>query len=266
MFEHGIYHSDRQMSLKLEEWHSRRTQGLVAAFLGLTIIIASVLHTGRERNLNPLSLAELKIQSELGKLGEAGGFGGLDAFDMCPADYSVSTCWDFTMPVAGGYDVVSYFSLEQGGVPLIGSGDYTSQFGGMLYFFSSEKNKDTFDDDPERFVPAVGGFCTYGMANEHSTWPDIAQGYGPPSDPTQWAIMSDGKLHLFLRANAIVQSYDENGSDQATLEAAGSFYRISGAEAAGVMNSACSCWSDPECPEDVNPMMCTVCHCPTSTS
>lgn len=50
-------------------------------------------------------------------------------------------------------------------------------------------------EDPTRYLPAWGGFCSYGIAHE-SVWNEA--NLGPASNPDYW-LMVDGVLHLFRR-------------------------------------------------------------------
>ncbi|CAM9360263.1 unnamed protein product, partial [Hapterophycus canaliculatus] len=50
--------------------------------------------------------------------------------------------------------------------------------------------------DPLAYLPAWGGFCSYGVAAEDFWTPDTL---GPFSNPSKWIIGSDGKLHVFRR-------------------------------------------------------------------
>jgi len=76
-------------------------------------------------------------------------------------DYTHST------PGIGGYDLVAYFT---DGKPMRGSGYQVSVFEGVTYAFASEEHKEMFEANPEKYVPAYGGYCAYGVAVAgHST-------------------------------------------------------------------------------------------------
>ena len=62
-----------------------------------------------------------------------------------------------------GYDPVAYFE-EFGGQPTKGSSRFTVTYDGVVYHFASEANMKAFENDPARFEPAHGGWCSYGMA------------------------------------------------------------------------------------------------------
>ena len=81
-----------------------------------------------------------------------------------------------------GTDPVAYFRQGQ---PVTGSTQFTYQWGGATWRFSSAENRDLFAANPERYAPQYGGFCAWA----------VSQGYTAPIDPTAWKIV-DGKLYL----------------------------------------------------------------------
>lgn len=81
-----------------------------------------------------------------------------------------------------GYDTVSYFSS---GGPVQGNANFSEKYNGATYWFANAGNRDAFKADPEKYMPAFGGFCAMGMALEQKL--DI--------DPQLWRIV-DGKLYL----------------------------------------------------------------------
>ena len=82
-----------------------------------------------------------------------------------------------------GYDLVSY---HQDG-PTRGTGTNVSTHGGVTYLFSSKENLATFEANPEKYIPAYGGYCAYG----------VAVGKKFVADPTVWKVV-DGTLYLNL--------------------------------------------------------------------
>ncbi len=85
-----------------------------------------------------------------------------------------------------GYDPVSYFVNS---TPVMGTPDYTATHEGNTYAFSSQENMQTFQNQPERFVPAYDANCAFGMV------------YGKQSDidPLVYTIVDD---RLFFMINA----------------------------------------------------------------
>ena len=97
-----------------------------------------------------------------------------------------------------GYDPVGYFSDQK---PVRGSTEFTAEYKGSMFHFSTASHRDQFRAAPEKFVPQFGGFCAYGAAG----------GYKAKIEPEAFSII-DGKL--YLNYNAKVQSEwskDTNG-------------------------------------------------------
>jgi len=86
-----------------------------------------------------------------------------------------------------GYDPVAYFTE---GAPRKGKAEFTVEHKGAKWQFASAEHKAMFEANPEKYTPAYGGFCAYG----------VAQDYLVKIEPDAWAIR-DGKLYL---------NYDQN--------------------------------------------------------
>ena len=102
----------------------------------------------------------------------------------------------FTVSAADGFDSLSVTTSENvktscgladDGASNVGDTTVTSTVNGITYQFSSATNKNLFDAEPEKYIPAYGGWCAYAVA-ESSTKME--------PDPTMWQIQ-DGKLLLF---------------------------------------------------------------------
>ena len=83
-----------------------------------------------------------------------------------------------------GYDVVAYHEMNQA---MIGNPEYTSEYGGYTYRFLTTGHKDSFDSNPDQYLPAYGGWCAYAVAKGSIHM---------APDPELWQIQ-DGKLQLF---------------------------------------------------------------------
>ena len=83
-----------------------------------------------------------------------------------------------------GYDLVSYHTSKK---PLRGNGHHLVVHEGVTYLFSSESNKDAFAKSPQKYLPAYGGWCAYG----------VSVGKKFVGDPDVWEIV-DGQLYLNL--------------------------------------------------------------------
>ena len=84
-----------------------------------------------------------------------------------------------------GYDVVSYHIGS--GVPTKGNGGNVAYFNGETYLFSNADNKAAFEADPEKYVPAYGGYCAFGVTG----------GRKFVGDPLAYRVV-DGTLYLNL--------------------------------------------------------------------
>ncbi len=97
-----------------------------------------------------------------------------------------------------GYDVVSYFS----GVPHKGGSELKVNFGGAIYYFSSEENKEKFKSNPSKYIPQYGGWCAYAMGDDGSK---------VSINPKTFKIIND-KLYLFYNKFGIntLKSWDKD--------------------------------------------------------
>jgi YHS domain-containing protein len=83
-----------------------------------------------------------------------------------------------------GYDPVAYFEMNK---PAKGKPEHTASHKGAVYRFVSDRHRQLFIANPVKYVPAYGGWCSFGMR------------YGQTSriDPLSWDIV-DGRLYLTL--------------------------------------------------------------------
>lgn len=84
--------------------------------------------------------------------------------------------------MARGYDVVAYTTSQA----LAGDAAITAEHHGATYRFATTANRDTFLADPDRYVPAYGGWCAYAMADG-----DLVN-----IDPETYKLI-DGRVYLF---------------------------------------------------------------------
>ncbi len=81
-----------------------------------------------------------------------------------------------------GYDPVAYFTE---GAPHKGKPEFTVTHNGVKWHFASAENKALFEANPEKYIPAYGGYCAFG----------VSKGYLVKIEPDAWSIR-DGKLYL----------------------------------------------------------------------
>ncbi len=84
-----------------------------------------------------------------------------------------------------GYDPVAYF---EGGAPVQGRKEFRAAYGGGVYFFADAANRDRFLANPDKYLPAYGGWCATAMA----------VGKKVEIDPENYKI-TNGRLFLFYK-------------------------------------------------------------------
>lgn len=88
-------------------------------------------------------------------------------------------------PEIKGHCPVAYLAI---GEAAEGKAEFSSTHNEKLYHFVSAEAKQEFDSNPEKYVPAYGGKCAFGMSIEKEFDPD----------PTHFKIIN-GRVHLFLK-------------------------------------------------------------------
>lgn len=83
-----------------------------------------------------------------------------------------------------GYSPVSYFTEGQ---PELGDPAFSSSHEGVTYYFTSQAQVDLFEQDPQHYLPAHGGWCTLMMGGS---------GRRTPADAENFVIVDD-RLMLF---------------------------------------------------------------------
>ena len=85
--------------------------------------------------------------------------------------------------VANGYDVVAYFNNHA----VEGNKQFSTQFDGVKYKFSSQENLSAFLKNPKKYIPQYGGYCAYAIGTKSEK---------VSINPETFEI-KDGKLYLF---------------------------------------------------------------------
>ncbi len=88
----------------------------------------------------------------------------------------------FSNEAIKGYDAVAYFTQ---GEPVEGRDEFTYEYMGAEWKFSSQEHLNMFRADPDAYAPQYGGYCAFAVAN----------GDTASADPELWTI-HDGKLYL----------------------------------------------------------------------
>lgn len=97
-----------------------------------------------------------------------------------------------------GYDPVAFHTA---GKALKGNAVIASEYGGYRYLFYSEANKATFEQQSQKYLPAYGGYCAYGVSI------DVLF----PVEIDTWEII-DGRLFLQF-SQAVKQKFGEQRDD-----------------------------------------------------
>ena len=97
-----------------------------------------------------------------------------------------------------GYDPVAYFT-EQRAVK--GDEGISQSWLGADWKFASENHKKLFSENPVKYAPQYGGFCSDGVAYNTTT---------TNIDPQAWRII-DGKLYLNYDQGAAVELEEVDG-------------------------------------------------------
>lgn len=105
----------------------------------------------------------------------------------------------------GGYDVVAYFDY---GEPTIGEPDIYADYENTYRFrFASKVTQRKFSGDPERYMPAYGGYCALLIGVDEGEFNGKRPGLYR-SDPKVFKIIDD-RLYLFSSAEAL-ERWNEN--------------------------------------------------------
>jgi hypothetical protein len=104
------------------------------------------------------------------------------------ADPSIRINKDADRVAIGGYDSVAYFTE---GRPVEGIPELVYEWQDALWRFSRPEHLAIFAENPERYAPRYGGFCTGGMA----------LGVRWVVDPEAWAIVDDRLYLNFLKSD-----------------------------------------------------------------
>lgn len=81
-----------------------------------------------------------------------------------------------------GYDPVAYFTENKA---VEGKETFNVVWNETKWLFSSQANLDAFKANPTKYAPQFGGFCAFGVSENHKS----------PTDPNAWTIVDD-KLYL----------------------------------------------------------------------
>lgn len=104
----------------------------------------------------------------------------------------------FSNQAINGYDAVAYFTESKA---VIGDEDYSHEWKDAHWTFSSEENKNLFIQDPGKYTPQFGGYCSFA----------VSKGFTANTDPNSFQIIDD-KLYLFAD-NGMKSNWNKNRTE-----------------------------------------------------
>lgn len=113
-----------------------------------------------------------------------------------------------------GYDPVAFFEVSE---PVMGKEQFSYDWNGATWLFSSKENMNRFKENPEAYAPQYGGYCAYGTS----------QGHKAPVEIDTWSVI-DGKLY-FNYNGKVKETWDENRAEF-ILEADKNWPKVKGEE------------------------------------
>ncbi|WOF74600.1 YHS domain-containing (seleno)protein [Parvibaculaceae bacterium PLY_AMNH_Bact1] len=107
---------------------------------------------------------------------------GANAFAVADAGEHIPVFTENGVAIRGT-DAVAYFTQAK---PVLGKEEFSAEYQGATWHFSSAENRETFLNDPEKYAPAYGGYCAYALS---------LGTYKVETDPDAWSIVN-GRLYL----------------------------------------------------------------------
>ncbi len=102
-----------------------------------------------------------------------------------------------------GYDPVAYFTDNK---PVEGSAQFAYTWQGAEWRFKDKTNLDLFKKNPEKYAPQFGGYCAYGVSENHKS----------PTEPDAFTIVND---KLYLNYNMKVKEVWSRNRDERIIKA-----------------------------------------------
>ena len=115
-----------------------------------------------------------------------------------------------------GYCPVAYFAVDKA---VRGKPEFASTHNDVTYHFVSADAKKAFDAAPEKYIPAFGGWCAFGMS--------VSDKF--PVDPTNFKIV-DGRLMVFLENKNVdaLELWNKGNERELTKKAEAHWAKVQG--------------------------------------
>ena len=91
-------------------------------------------------------------------------------FLMLVATHSLAADWNTNNEgiVLDGYDVVAYKTEDSARQ---GLAEYSAQYDGVTFYFTSEKNRELFTSEPTQYIPKYNGYCAFAVGANNTKVP-----------------------------------------------------------------------------------------------
>ncbi len=110
------------------------------------------------------------------------GFGAFQTYLYSIKYYATEPVYQTSRGALDGTDVVAYFTESKA---VAGKPEFSMDWNGARWHFSSAENLALFRASPERYAPQFGGYCAFA----------VGSGYTAKTDAQAWHI-ENGKLYL----------------------------------------------------------------------
>ena len=124
---------------------------------------------------------------------------GLVAWSIAPQASAAAKTYTEGGVAIDGTDTVAYFTQ---GKPVPGKREFSQDWNGATWLFSTAENRDTFAASPAKYAPQYGGYCAYA----------VSEGYTASTVPEAWKIV-DGKLYLNY-STGVQRTWEKNYSER----------------------------------------------------
>ena len=89
----------------------------------------------------------------------------------------------FSNQAINGYDAVAYLTQNSA---IKGNESFSYNWNDATWFFENKENKNAFIENPKKYAPQYGGFCSFA----------VSKGFTANTNPNSFEII-DGKIYLF---------------------------------------------------------------------